>query len=156
MLRSKMGLALLALAVTAFALPALSGALGKNQEVIATLKGKNEVPGPGATKGSSDIFIILKPNKHKLCFTFSVKKLDPITEGDINKGLEGKAGPQKVTLFSDQKGIAGTGSYDGCVAKLKPSLLDKIAAAPESYYVEYHTLDFPEGAIRGQLALPPH
>ena len=153
MLRSKLGLALVALAVLALGVPALSLAGRNTVELEAKLKGKNEVPGPGSRKGKGEIDVDVKPTKEKLCFDFEVKKLDPMVAGHIHKGDSETAGPVKVTLFEDEEGLDGDGAYEGCVKKVKAKLLDKIAAAPEKYYVNLHTVDYPDGAIRGQLEL---
>lgn len=147
-------LALIALGVVALAIPALSLA-GKNTvEVDAKLQGQNEVPGPGSKKGKGDIQVFLKAKKHKVCFQLEVSKLDPIVAGHIHKGVEGVAGKIKVTLFEDSQGLAGDGSYAGCVKNVKKKLIKKIAAHPEKFYVNLHTLEFPDGAVRGQLAPP--
>jgi hypothetical protein len=149
MLRSKLAWALTALAVCALAVPALSLAGRNTIEVDAQLKGKNEVPGPGSPKGKGDVHIFLKPTKNKVCFELEVKNLDTITASHIHKGDADQAGTVKVTLIDSQ--IQGTGSYEGCVKSVRSKLIDKIAAKPERFYVNVHTLDYPEGAIRGQL-----
>ena len=140
---------IVAVAVCALALPALSLAGRNTVEVTAKLDGKNEVPGPGSQKGKGDISVFLKAKKEKVCFNLEVSKLDTITAGHIHKGTEDVAGPVKVTLIDSQ--IQGTGAYEGCVTKVKSKLIKKIAAAPEKFYVNVHTLDYPDGAIRGQL-----
>ena len=149
MLRSKAGMALVALAVVALAVPALSLAGRNTVEVTAKLQGKNEVPGPGSNKGKGDISVFLKAKKEKVCFNLEVKNLDTITASHIHKGAEGVAGPIKVTLIDSQ--VAGTGTYEGCTENVKSKLIKKIAAAPEKFYANVHTLDYPDGAIRGQL-----
>lgn len=153
MFRSKITLALCGLAAVALAIPALSVAGKNTTEVEAKLKGNNEVPGPGAPKGKGEIHVFLKPTQDKLCYDFEVSKLDPMTAGHIHKGDSETAGAVKVTLFEDETGLAGTGSYEGCVKKVKAKLLKKIAKAPEKFYVNLHTFDYPDGAIRGQLEL---
>ena len=149
MVRTKLIPALVALVVCALVVPALSLAGRNTIEVTAKLKGQNEVPGPGSNKGKGDASVFLKAKKEKVCFNLEVSKLDTITASHIHKGTEDVAGPVKVTLIDSQ--IAGTGTYEGCVENVKSKLIKKIAAAPEKFYVNVHTLDYPEGAIRGQL-----
>jgi hypothetical protein len=150
--KSKLMLALVGLALAVLAVPAISLAGRNTTEVDAKLTGKAEVPGPGSKKGKGEIAIFLKPTKGKVCFNLDVKNLDTITDGHIHKGAEGVAGDVKVPLFVGQE-LAGTGSYDGCTKNVKKKLIKKIAAHPEKYYANVHTLDFPAGAIRGQLEL---
>lgn len=153
MIRTKLGLALVALAAAALAVPALSAAGLNTVELEAKLKGANEVPGPGSPHGKGEIHVFAKPTKGKLCFTLEVKNLDPLIMGHIHKGAEDISGPIKVTLFEDDQGLDGDGSYEGCVKEIKEKLLDKIVADPESFYANVHTQDYPDGAIRGQLQL---
>ena len=152
MKRSKLAIALSSLAIIALAVPALSLAGRNTTEVEAKLKGKNEVPGAGADKGKGDIQVFLKPTQDKVCFELEVKKLDTIVAGHIHKGDSETAGKVKVTLF-DAQGSSGTGAYEGCVKEVKAKLIEKIAAKPEKFYVNIHTEDYPDGAIRGQLEL---
>ena len=149
-MKTKLKFATAALALVALAVPALSLAGKNTTEVDAQLKGKNEVPGPGS-KGSGDIQVFLKPTQKKVCFALEIKKLDTVVAGHIHKGDSETAGPVKVTLFEDDAGLDGTGNYEGCVKNVKKSLIKKIAATPEKFYVNIHTVDYPDGAIRGQL-----
>ena len=149
--KSKMALAVLALAAVALAIPALSVA-GKNTvELSAKLKGNNEVPGPGDKNGKGDVQVLLKAKKHKVCFNLEVSKLDEIVAGHIHKGAADVAGDIKVLLFEDPAGLDGDGAYEGCTEDVKKKLIKKIAKAPEKYYVNIHTVEYPDGAIRGQL-----
>ena len=151
MRRSKLLLALLALAALALALPALSGA-GKNTvEVVAKLKGNEEVPGPGDKKGKGEARIFLKAKKEKVCFALEISKLDGAAAAHIHKGVAGVAGPIKVTLFEASPELPGDGAYDGCVENVKSKLIKRIGKRPEKFYVNVHNSEFPEGAIRGQL-----
>lgn len=152
MKKSKLVLALAALAVAVLAIPAISHAGRNTTEVDAKLTGKQEVPGPGSKKGKGEIQIFLKPTRNKVCFNLEVKKLDTITDAHIHKGAEGVAGDIKVPLFTGEQ-LEGTGSYEGCVKEVKKKLIKKIIASPEKYYANVHTVDYPDGAIRGQLEL---
>ncbi len=153
MIKRKIAGATLALTATAaVAIPALSTAAPDTAELEATLSGAEEVPGPGSKKGKGETHVFVTPSKAKLCFTLEVKKLDPVVAGHIHKGKEGVAGDVVVPLFEDEAGLDGNGSYEGCVKKLDKKLLKKIIAKPEKFYVNIHTEDYPDGAIRGQLA----
>jgi hypothetical protein len=44
------------------------------------------------------------------------------------------------------------GTAHGCVADVPRALVRAIAQTPSSYYVNVHSSEFPDGAIRGQLA----
>jgi hypothetical protein len=148
--RSRLALAVLALAAVVLAVPALSGAAGK-VVVAAKLKGANEVPGPGDPNGKGDITVTLKAAKRKVCFNLEISKLDGASAAHIHKGAEDVAGPIKVTLFEEDPPVSGTGAYEGCVKKVKRKLVRKIRKAPEKYYVNVHNGEYPDGAIRGQL-----
>lgn len=152
MSRRTLTAAVLAVAVTAVAIPGLSTAAPDTVKLTTKLTGKAEVPGPGSKNGKGDITVKVTPSKRKVCFVLDVKNLDPIHAGHIHKGAEGVAGPIKVTLFEDDTGLDGDGAYDGCVKQVKKKLLKKIVKNPANYYVNIHTGDFPDGAIRGQLA----
>jgi hypothetical protein len=62
---------------------------------------------------------------------------------DIHRGAAGTAGPVVVDL--------GLGGGRTCVAGDR-SVLQEIAANPGGFYVNVHTVELPNGAIRGQLA----
>jgi hypothetical protein len=150
--KSKLTLGLVALALAALVLPALSLAGRNTVEVNAKLKGAEEVPGPGDPNGKGDVAVFLKAKKKKVCFNLEIARLDGASAGHIHKGAKGVAGNVKVTLFDSP--IEGTGSYEGCVKNVKKKLIKKIAANPDKYYVNVHNAEYPDGAIRGQLALP--
>jgi hypothetical protein len=150
---SKLVLVLVALAVAALAVPALSQGVRGTVEVQAKLKGNTEVPGPGSKKGKGDVHIELKAKKKKVCFELEVARLDEVTAGHIHKGAVDVAGDVVVLLFEDTAGLAGTGSYEGCTKGVKKKLIKKIGKRPQNYYVNVHNAVYPAGAIRGQLQL---
>ena len=151
--RSKLTLGLVALAISALAVPALSTAGRNTVEVNATLKGANEVPGPGDTNGKVEVAVFLKAKKEKVCFNLQIDKLDGASAGHIHKGDAETAGPVKVTLFDAP--VEGTGTYEGCTKNVKRKLIKRIAANPQKYYVNVHNAEYPDGAIRGQLEGEP-
>jgi CHRD domain len=132
----------------------VAGALAGSNTVVASavkakLTGKDEVPGPGDDDGSGDAALNLKKKKRKISFTISFEGIQNPVAGHIHKGTKKVAGPIKVTLFEDPAGVPSP-EVSGTV-KAKKKLIKKIKNDPNGWYVNVHTPDFPDGAIRGQL-----
>jgi CHRD domain len=132
----------------ALAVGAVGAALAANSTVSAKLSGKAEEPGPGDDDGSGEAALNLKKKKKKISFNISFEGIENPVAGHIHKGTKKVAGPIKVTLFENQAGV--TSPVSGTV-KAKKKLIKKIKGDPNSWYVNLHTPDFPDGAIRGQL-----
>jgi hypothetical protein len=82
-----------------------------------------------------------------VCAIIAVQNIDlPATMAHIHLGTAGTNGPIVVNL--PPPGINGISS--GCV-KITRSLATVIKKNPAFYYVNVHTLLFPDGAVRGQL-----
>jgi CHRD domain-containing protein len=157
--RSKATIATIAVMAAALTIPALSAGDGKRAvvEIIgAELKGQNEVPGPGDPNGRGNVEIKLKKNKQsgkkKVCFDLAWRKLSGANAAHIHKGGEDVAGPIKLLLFEADPELPGEDRVRECV---RPSskLFRKLKRSPEKYYVNVHNAEYPDGAIRGQLAL---
>lgn len=117
-------------------------------ELKATLTGSAEVPGPGDSDGSGAASIRLMSGLGRLCFSLSVMNITlPATGAHIHVGAAGVAGNVVVPLQAPGSG----GTSAGCV-NVPRTLVAQILANPAGYYVNVHTTDFPNGAIRGQLA----
>jgi hypothetical protein len=86
----------------------------------------------------------------KVCFGITVDGVSTPIAAHIHKAPTGKAGPVVVPLIAPKSGNPGASS--GCVA-VKPSDATAIQKNPAAYYVNVHTKDFPEGAVRGQLTV---
>jgi hypothetical protein len=141
--------AIVGLISIALVVGAVGGAFAAaDNTVSANLSGKDEVPGPGDDDGSGDATLNLKKKKKKISFNISFEGIQNPVAGHIHKGTKKVAGPIKVTLFEDQAGV--TSPVVGQV-KAKGKLIKKIKNDPKGWYVNLHTPDFPDGAIRGQL-----
>jgi hypothetical protein len=74
----------------------------------------------------------------------------------IHKGKAGEAGPAVLTLFEGELPNypqEHCGELPGTKLKgLVEKLLIRFGKKPGNFYVDIHTDEFPEGAIRGQLA----
>lgn len=110
------------------------------------LESETAVPGPGAA-GEGFATITLEPSRSQVCFTIAVEGLDPVIGAHLHAGAVGEAGEVVVSLDPPAEGRA-----EGC-ATADGTLLERMAARPAGYYVNIHTEAFPDGALRGQLAL---
>jgi glucose/arabinose dehydrogenase len=118
-------------------------------ELFAALSGANEVPGPGDEDGTGSSTVTINLTSGELCFTITAENIIlPAAAAHIHVGEAGVPGPVVVPLTPPDE----TGMSEGCVADVDAELLNAIAANPAGYYVNVHTSDFPDGAIRGQLS----
>jgi hypothetical protein len=104
-----------------------------------------EAPGPGDPDGSGTARIIVVPGGTEVCATLTVEGLEDVVGAHIHEGRAGTAGPIAVTLPTPE-----AGSAEECVTT-SASIVDALAGGNRSFYVNVHTLEFPDGAIRAQL-----
>jgi hypothetical protein len=145
-------LAVLALvaALAALVVSTPAGATGDATKCAlgAVLKAGNEVPPSGSNAfGAVAVFV----NDTKLSFALAIANpaRETFTRGHIHVGAAGVNGPILVTLFegsTDRKLILQAARLD-----ITADVAARICADPAGFYVNYHTTDFPGGAIRGQL-----
>jgi hypothetical protein len=124
-------------------------------ELKATLAGANEVPGPGDPDGTGNASIRLMSGLGVICFTLNVDKIVlPASAAHIHVGAAGVAGNVVVPLKAPTATApnATTGSATGCT-NVARTLVSQILANPAGYYVNVHTTDYPNGAVRGQLSV---
>jgi hypothetical protein len=142
---------------------------GRRGRLAAHLTGEAEVPGPGDPDGSGSALVEIKPSQGAVCFHLRWEDIDAPTAGHIHFGATDVAGPIVVTFFMssaspDQPptlpetitGVSGC-SEEVTVPEDAPfdspaALLRNIKRHPRQYYVNVHNLEFPAGAIRGQLS----
>lgn len=111
----------------------------------AALTGAQE-PGGGDPDGFGRAEITVADNADQICYDINdVRNISPITGAHIHRGAPGVNGPVVFTLKH-----ANEGGLKGCSSRSE-WLEDQIEANPTAYYVNIHTSDFPNGAIRGQL-----
>jgi CHRD domain len=138
------------LAALALAAVVAGGALAaKTVSTTAKLKASEVVPGPGEKGGSGTANVDIKKNKRKVCFEIEFKKIGEPDSATLHKGAKGEKGPKKVVLFTEPTASPA----EGCVKKVKKSILNKAQNHPENFYVQLHNMQFPQGALRGQLKL---
>lgn len=114
--------------------------------ITITMTGAAEVPGPGDPDGTGTATITLNPGKGEVCYELTVDKIATANAAHIHSGAVDKAGPPVLTLKAP-----ANGSSKECATLEKDKVLD-IIKNPANYYVNVHNAEFPDGAVRGQLA----
>jgi hypothetical protein len=111
----------------------------------ADLTGAQE-PGGGDPDGYAKAEISVSDDLDQICWDINdVHGIGPVTGAHIHKGAPGVNGPVVLTLK-----MANEGGIKGCTSSSEwkeDSLKDNF----RSYYVNVHTSEYPNGAIRGQL-----
>jgi hypothetical protein len=155
--RLLVALALALIAAMVLTGPALAARLGAADHggrlFTTTLSGAEEIdpstgnPGAGAPDGSGLATLTVNPGQEEICYELSVEGITlPAIGAHIHVGAAGENGPVVVPLTPpDASGVSS-----GC-APVPRELALAIIQNPENYYVNVHTTDFPNGAIRGQL-----
>jgi hypothetical protein len=121
-------------------------AVAAGSRLTATMTGAAEVPGPGDPDGSGTAVIRLNRGQGELCYELTVSGIVPAIAAHIHVGPVGVAGPVVVPLVPPLDG-----SSSAC-ANVDPELIKAIAKDPGNYYVNVHNVEYPAGAIRGQLS----
>ena len=143
MFRRRTPFSALALVGAVGATLAMSGAAGAATELDAELSGNKEVPKAGNGTGSARV--TLMPDRRRICYRITLRRVGTAAAGHIHKGGPSTAGPIVVPLFEQ-----ATRRPRGC-ASASRSVIRAIRRNPSRYYVNVHTGAYPAGAARGQL-----
>jgi predicted small secreted protein len=110
----------------------------------ATLIGANEVP-PADPDGAGTANISTDDATNRICTHLEVHNIGAVTAAHIHRGRSGVNGPPVVTLDAPDDNDS-----DDC-DDVADALLDEIRRSPADFYVNVHTAEHPDGAIRGQI-----
>jgi CHRD domain len=144
-------LALLTAAAVTVILVLPSAAFAPRNPLFAALNGKNEISKDGSKNagdrdGAGSFSAVIKGNQ--LCYGLAVRDIANPVAAHIHRGLPNKNGPIVVPLTQPNAGDPGHSSNCTMVGN---QLISQIRKHPGRFYVNVHTSDFPDGAIRGQL-----
>jgi hypothetical protein len=119
--------------------------------LTATLSPGEEVPGPGVQDGTGTAE--LKINGDEVCYDLKATMGEQPTAAHVHQGAKGAKGPVVVDLKPAFE--MGESAFLS-VACTTPAAGEaaKILGDPAAFYVNVHTAEHPDGAIRGQLATP--
>ncbi|MGQ0559228.1 MAG: CHRD domain-containing protein [Sphingosinicella sp.] len=131
---------------------ALAGCATLTEEVTETvganfhanLLGSSEVP-PADPDGTGTAHVSINDATNQICVDLEVRNISGVTAAHIHQGAAGVNGPPVMTIDPPDDDDS-----DDCDTTTD-ALVDRIRNNPIGFYVNVHTIDYPNGAIRGQL-----
>jgi CHRD domain len=123
---------------------AMPAAHAAETKVKATMTGDEEVPTKGDPDGKGTATIVLDDAKNTACYEFTFENIGEPTAAHVHTGAKGVAGPPAIDFKIKTNGNKGCVPVDPTVAKA-------VRDNPGGHYVNIHTADYGNGAIRGQL-----
>ena len=122
---------------------------------FATLLGRNEIGKDGKSRagdldGQGGATVVTTDTQ--LCFAVAVKGISTPNAMHVHRGRPNVNGDIVVPLTAPTGGDPGASA--GCV-DVASALLQEITKHPNRFYVNIHTSDFTDGALRGQLHRAP-
>jgi hypothetical protein len=120
-----------------------------NEEIgnrfVAQMSGASEVP-PADPDGTGMARIAINDATNRICTDLEVRMIGNVTAAHIHRGAAGVNGPPVVTLDAPDDNDS-----DDCDTATD-ALIDEIRHNPSAFYVNVHTAEYPNGAIRGQVS----
>ncbi|HEY3240409.1 MAG TPA: CHRD domain-containing protein [Acidimicrobiia bacterium] len=117
--------------------------------LVAEMSGKDEVPGPGVTDGTG--LAEVRITGEELCYKLNATMGEMPTAAHIHQGAKGAAGGVVVNLMPTFTKGESAFTAESCI-KPDAAQAAAISASPDGFYVNIHTAEHPNGAMRGQLA----
>lgn len=161
------GLVLAGTAVAGHLNPVLEGDLSGRAEVATDASNRRIVGDPNAS-GEAYVFGIdddafggaVETNADTLCYLVLVDGIAELDQSPgngraahIHRGVAGENGPVVANLAFPTDGQAADCLTEGEDGKgMAPGIVAEILANPEGFYVNVHNNEFPNGAVRAQLA----
>ncbi len=163
--------AVIALAIPAAGVLGLATMVGAGHENIvleAELDGRNEVgddamsrANVGDRNGNGEAYVFgIDGDPTTLCYVLTVDDIGEAAAAHIHEGAEGTNDPVVVNLAAPGDGNAADCLTEGemvgpdqDVPAFDGTTVAEVLATPEDYYVNVHTEQYPDGAIRGQLVV---
>jgi hypothetical protein len=111
----------------------------------ADLIGAMGAESAGDLDGGGHAALDAHPGRDELCMTLVVSGLAPVTAVHLHAQSTGASGPV-VAAWTET-----TGGGSAVCVPVADQLIKKIRKQPGNYYVDVHTTEFPNGAVRGPL-----
>jgi hypothetical protein len=123
--------------------PALAGKPGRGTVLEANLTGTGDTDGTGYFHATA------YPAKNKICYRISASNIGTATAAHLH--VDDAEDSVKLNLKTPPQDGS---SVRECRRGLSERSVRTIKNNPANYYVDVHTEDFPDGAVRGQLTRP--
>ena len=123
---------------------------GGDRAIFAVMSGAKEVDVNGEHHGDPNgrgTFSATLDGR-QLCYGITVKNINNPVAAHIHRGSAKVAGPVIQPL--EQPATGDPGASSACV-RISRSLARGLRRNPSRFYVDVHTADLPNGAVRGQL-----
>lgn len=117
--------------------------------LVGELSGAAVQPEQGDPDGSGQFALWFDRDTSSLCYELGVTSITNATAAHIHRGGPDQTGPVVVPLQEPSPLHS-----EGCVPT-DAALADEIFADPNLFYVQVHTVQDPQGALRAQLR-PTH
>ena len=98
-------------------------------------------------EGSGSAELEINSDRNEVCYEIELEGVENVSAAHIHAAPEGEAGDVVVDLQYEGDDAGG----DACVDDIDESVLEDISEEPERHYVNVHSEDYPDGAVRGQL-----
>lgn len=120
--------------------------------LVSDLSAAAEVPGPG--DGGATGRFEAELHEGVLCVDMVVSGLGADVVGaHLHDGAAGTAGPVVVDIGGPTALGDDEDRWDDACTEVGDDVIARLAEAPDAVYVNVHTGDHPDGAVRGQLAV---
>ena len=106
------------------------------------------LPGPGDPDGTGSASMEIDREKGELCVTLMLSAVGPPTAVHLHHAPHGQTGPVVLELPPP----AEIGPPTPVCMPVPRDLADKLRDDPAGHYLEVHTRELPDGALRGQLS----
>lgn len=100
-------------------------------------------------EGTGTAQVEINSDENQICYEISLEGVENVRAAHIHSGKSGEAGAVLVSLEYPEGEDQGA---DKCVDGVSESDLEDIAEEPANFYVNVHSEQYPDGAVRGQLA----
>lgn len=136
--------------IIALTIISLTTSVAFGQTLGAVLTASQETP-PTTTSGFGNATVTFDSTRTNITVTITVANLgSPINNFHIHEGAAGVAGPVIINLI----GLGGvfTNGTMTVTVPIPSDVAQRMLQNPANFYVNVHTVAFPGGAVRGQLA----